>query len=70
VGDEMGDGPRGPERGEYRQMSTDEEGVKGREPHRTARGRAGGSEHDMVGKGGPRWLRTEQLRKMGSSEHR
>jgi hypothetical protein len=68
----MGEGPRGPGGGGGGdgQMSEDEEGVKGREPHRTARKRAGGTEGYMTGKGGPRWLRTEQLRRMGSSERR
>jgi hypothetical protein len=51
-------------------MSTDEEGDKEREPHCTARGRASGSEDYMTRKGGPRWLRKEQLRKMGYSECR
>jgi hypothetical protein len=59
----MGDGPRGPGRGEDRKMSADEEGVKGREPHRTARGREGGSEDYMTGKGGPTLVKNREAEK-------
>jgi hypothetical protein len=34
-------------------MSEDEEGIKGREPHRTSRKRAGSTEGYTTGKGGP-----------------
>ena len=46
-------------------MSVDEEGVKGREPHRMGRGRAGGSEDYMMGKGGPMLVKNRAAEKDG-----
>jgi hypothetical protein len=62
----MGEGPREPGGwGGDGQMSKDEEGVKGHEPHHTARKRAGGTEGYMTGEGGPTLVKNRAAEKDG-----